>query len=76
MSCYAATANGVAELHERAHDGCDLIRTRPGVRAVWKNRTTGDSLLLWQQESVALKSAIGEGTVLWAALQFVLDGEL
>jgi hypothetical protein len=31
--------------------------------------------LLWQQETVTLKSAIGEGTVLWAALQLVLDEE-
>jgi len=29
MSCDAAAVSGVAELHERARDGCDLIRTRP-----------------------------------------------
>jgi hypothetical protein len=27
MSCDAAAVSGVAELHERARDGCDLIRT-------------------------------------------------
>ena len=31
MSCDAAAVSGVAELHERARDGCDLIRARPGM---------------------------------------------
>lgn len=31
MSCDAAAVGGVAELHEREHDGCDLIRTWPGM---------------------------------------------
>jgi hypothetical protein len=81
MSCDAAAVSGVAELHERARDGCDLIRTRPEMYvrrglAVWENRTDSTSEhLLWQQESVTAKSAIGEGAVLWATLQLVLDGE-
>lgn len=28
----ATAVNDVAELHERAHDGCDLIRATPGMR--------------------------------------------
>jgi len=45
MSCDVAAVSGVVELHERARDGCDLIRTRLGMcvrrrLAVRANRTT------------------------------------